>query len=119
MWRQARAEETSAGPQSPGGGRPGESLRDVGTSASTQRARLLSNAAQPAPDDIADEQLASFMINPASAILMVRHILKVPRGEWLLQSKAGSELGRMIIRLAQTDGFRTTNVVRRHAQPRK
>jgi NADPH2:quinone reductase len=45
---------------------------------------------------------------------MVRHVLAVPRGEWLLQSAAGSELGRMIIRLAKHDGIRTLNVVRRH-----
>jgi NADPH2:quinone reductase len=67
----------------------------------------------PAPDGIPDEQVASFVINPASAILMVRHVLAVPRGEWLLQSAAGSELGRMIIRLAKRDGIRTLNVVRR------
>jgi NADPH:quinone reductase-like Zn-dependent oxidoreductase len=67
----------------------------------------------PAPDGIADEQVASFVINPASAILMVRHLLAVPPGEWLLQSAAGSELGRMIIRLAKRDGIRTLNVVRR------
>jgi NADPH:quinone reductase-like Zn-dependent oxidoreductase len=67
----------------------------------------------PAPDGISDEQVASFVINPASAILMVRHVLAVPRGEWLLQSAAGSELGRMIIRLAKRDGIRTLNVVRR------
>ena len=58
--------------------------------------------AWPVPDDIADEQIASFMINPATALLMVRHVLAVPRGEWLLQSAASGELGRMIIRLAHT-----------------
>jgi NADPH2:quinone reductase len=67
----------------------------------------------PVPDEIPDEQVASFVINPASAILMVRHILAVPPGEWLLQSAAGSELGRMIIRLAKHDGIRTLNIVRR------
>jgi NADPH:quinone reductase len=67
----------------------------------------------PTPDEIPDEQVASFVVNPASAILMVRHVLAVPRGEWLLQSAAGSELGRMIIRLAKHDGIRTINVVRR------
>ena len=67
----------------------------------------------PVPDDLPDEQIASFFINPASAILMLRHILAIPRGEWLLQSAAGSELGRMMIRLAQRDGIRTINVVRR------
>lgn len=67
----------------------------------------------PVPEDISDEQAASFFINPASAVVMVRRVLAVPRGEWLLQSAAGSEIGRMIIRLAKHDGIRTLNVVRR------
>jgi NADPH:quinone reductase-like Zn-dependent oxidoreductase len=67
----------------------------------------------PVPGEISDRQVASFLINPATAILMVRHVLAVPRGEWLLQSAAGSELGRMIIRLCRRDGIRTVNVVRR------
>ena len=44
---------------------------------------------------------------------MVRHVLKVPEGEWLLQSAAGSTLGRMMIKLGRHDGFKTLNVVRR------
>jgi NADPH:quinone reductase-like Zn-dependent oxidoreductase len=71
------------------------------------------HALLPVPDDLPDEQIASFFINPASAILMLRHVLAIPRGEWLLQSAARSELGRMIIRLAKRDGIRTINVVRR------
>jgi len=67
----------------------------------------------PAPDDLPDEQVACFTINPASAILMLRHVLAIPPGEWLLQSAASGELGRMIIRLAKHDGIRTVNVVRR------
>jgi NADPH:quinone reductase-like Zn-dependent oxidoreductase len=74
---------------------------------------LLAEKAYPVAGDIPDEQVASFLINPATAILMVRHVLAVPRGEWLLQSAASSELGRMIIRLAKRDGIRTINVVRR------
>ncbi|MFF7889897.1 zinc-binding dehydrogenase [Streptomyces sp. NPDC020794] len=65
------------------------------------------------PDDVPDDQAASFVVNPAAAIVMVRHVLAVPQGEWLLQSAAGSELGRMIIRLAKREGIRTVNVVRR------
>lgn len=52
-------------------------------------------------------------IPEASAILMLHHVLAIPAGEWLLQSAANSELGRMIIRLAKHDGIRTVNVVRR------
>lgn len=65
------------------------------------------------PEDISDEQVASFLINPASAVLMVRHVLAIPAGEWLLQSAANSELGQMIIKLAKRDGIRTINIVRR------
>jgi len=76
---------------------------------------LPSARVQPVPDDLSDEQVASFFINPATAILMLRHVLAIPKGEWLLQSAAGSELGRMIIKLAKHDGIRTINVVRRRA----
>ncbi len=44
---------------------------------------------------------------------MARHVLQVPKGAWLLQSAAGSTLGRMMIKLGKHDGFRTINVVRR------
>jgi NADPH2:quinone reductase len=80
-----------------------------------QYAVLPAGRVLPVPDDLPDEQVASFLINPATAILMVRKVLAVPKGEWLLQSAAGSELGRMIIRLAKHDGIRTINIVRRRA----
>ncbi len=67
----------------------------------------------PVPKDLPDEQVASFFVNPATVLAMVRHVLKVPKGAWLLQTAAGSALGRMIIKLGRRDGFRTINVVRR------
>lgn len=69
--------------------------------------------ARPVPRDIPDDQVATFFVNPATVLAMVRHVLAVPRGAWLLQSAAGSALGRMIIKLANHDGIRTINVVRR------
>jgi NADPH:quinone reductase-like Zn-dependent oxidoreductase len=80
----------------------------------SQYAVVPAERAWPVPDNIPDEQIASLLINPATAILMVRHVLAVPRGDWLLQSAANSELGRMIIKLAKHDGIKTINVVRRH-----
>jgi NADPH:quinone reductase len=71
--------------------------------------------ARPVPSDIPDEQAAAYFVNPASVLAMARHVLKVPRGEWLLQSAAGSTLGRMMIKLGRHDGFKTLNVVRRRA----
>ncbi|MFI5458847.1 MAG: zinc-dependent alcohol dehydrogenase family protein [Isosphaerales bacterium] len=69
--------------------------------------------ARPVPDDIPDEQAATFFVNPATALGIVRHVLAVPKGDWLLQSAAGSTLGRMIILLGRHDGFKTLNIVRR------
>jgi NADPH2:quinone reductase len=69
--------------------------------------------ARPVPDDIPDEQAAAYFVNPATVLALARHVLKVRRGDWLLQSAAGSTLGRMMIKLGRHDGFRTLNVVRR------
>jgi NADPH:quinone reductase-like Zn-dependent oxidoreductase len=69
--------------------------------------------ARPFPADLPDEQVASAFVNPMTVLAMVRHVLEVPPGGWLLQSAAGSELGKMVIRLGKHDGFRTLNVVRR------
>lgn len=70
----------------------------------------------PVPDDISDEQAACFFVNPATALVMTRYEFRIPRGEWLLQSAAGSALGKMIIRLAKREGFKTINIVRRLEQ---
>ncbi len=69
--------------------------------------------ARPIPDDIPDEQAAAFFVNPATVLALARHVLRVPKGAWLLQGAAGSTLGRMIIKLGRHDGFKTLNVVRR------
>lgn len=72
--------------------------------------------AVPLHADIPDEQAASFFVNPATALIMTAHVLKVPPGAWLMQTAAGSALGRMVIRLGKHTGFRTINVVRRRDQ---
>jgi NADPH:quinone reductase-like Zn-dependent oxidoreductase len=72
--------------------------------------------AVPVPNGLSDEQAASFFVNPASALVMTRYLLRIPPGAWLLQTAAGSALGRMVIRLGKHDGFRTINVVRRREQ---
>jgi NADPH:quinone reductase len=67
----------------------------------------------PVPDDIADDQAATFFINPATAYLLIAKVLAIPNGGTLLQTAAGSALGTMIIRLARARGIRTINIVRR------
>ena len=70
----------------------------------------------PVPSDIPDDQAATFFVNPATALALTRHVLAVPPGAYLLQTAAGSALGRMVIRLGKEYGFRTVNVVRRREQ---
>ncbi len=70
----------------------------------------------PVSSSLSIEQAATFFVNPASAWVMTRKVLRVPQGAWLLQTAAGSVLGRMVIRIGKHCGFRTINVVRREAQ---
>lgn len=70
----------------------------------------------PVPPRLSDEDAATFFVNPASAFIMTRWVLRVPRRAWLLQTAAGSALGHMVIRLGRQFGFRTINVVRRPEQ---
>jgi len=42
--------------------------------------------------------------------------MAVPEGQWLLQTAAGSVLGRMVIALAKKRGIKTINVIRRSEQ---
>ncbi|KAH9552949.1 hypothetical protein CY35_09G094600 [Sphagnum magellanicum] len=64
------------------------------------------------PDSISDEAAAQFVINPWTLYGMLTD-LKVPKGEYLLQTAAGSVLGRQVIQLAKHWGIKTINVVRR------
>lgn len=42
--------------------------------------------------------------------------MSVPEGKWLLQTAAGSVLGRILIAIAKKRGVKTINVVRRSEQ---
>jgi NADPH2:quinone reductase len=69
----------------------------------------------PISSSLSVEQAATFFVNPATAWVMTREVLKVPQGEWLVQTAAASSLGKMIVRLGRHCGFRTLNIVRREA----
>jgi NADPH:quinone reductase-like Zn-dependent oxidoreductase len=67
------------------------------------------------PGSVADEQAAMFFVNPITAYVLVREVLKVPRGGWVLVTAAGSALGKSVVRMGKRDGFRTICVVRSSA----
>ena len=67
----------------------------------------------PVSKKLTDDQAAVFFVNPATAWILTREILRVPTGEWLIQTAAGSTLGHMVARLGRHYGFRTLCIVRR------
>jgi NADPH:quinone reductase-like Zn-dependent oxidoreductase len=69
----------------------------------------------PVPDTISDAAAAQFVINPWTVYGMLSD-LQVPKGEYVLQTAAGSVLGRQVIQLAKHWGIKTINVVRRAEQ---
>lgn len=64
------------------------------------------------PSELDDQQAAMYLINPLSSYAMVKDVLNVQRGRWLMLSGAGSALSQMVIRMARLDGVNTIAVVR-------
>jgi NADPH2:quinone reductase len=109
--------------ESSGGGVRGRLFRGKRVAALNQRGGNWSEYAVipdqqviPISSSLSLDQAATFFVNPATAWVMTREVLKVPPGAWLAQTAAGSSLGRMIIRLGRHAGFRTFNIVRRQNQ---
>jgi NADPH:quinone reductase-like Zn-dependent oxidoreductase len=98
--------------------RAGKRVAVLNGQGGTWAERVIVSARQVVPiaPAVSDDQAASFFVNPASAIIMTEYVLKVPINAWLLQTAAGSALGRMVIRLGKHRGFRTISVVRRRDQ---
>lgn len=70
----------------------------------------------PVPDTVSDEDAAQAMVNPLTAWLLTIEEHKLGRGDWLVQTAAGSVVGRLVLQLAKARGFHTINLVRRQAQ---
>ena len=64
------------------------------------------------PAQLDDYQAAMYLINPLSSYAMVKDVLNVQSGRWLMLSGAGSALSQMVIRMGKLYGFKTIAVVR-------
>lgn len=64
------------------------------------------------PDTMSDAVAAQFVINPWTLYGMLLD-LQIPKGKYLLQTAAGSVLGRQLIQLAKHWDIKTINIVRR------
>lgn len=97
--------------------RPGQRVIPLGVQGTWQD-YILAPSAQliPVPDSISDQTAAQFVVNPLTAWIMTIEELSLKPGEWLLQTAAGSTLGRVVLQIARLRGFKTINVVRRREQ---
>jgi NADPH:quinone reductase-like Zn-dependent oxidoreductase len=66
------------------------------------------------PDQLSDSSACQMVTNPLTALLLVREIGVQP-GEWLMQTAAGSTVGKLVVQLARHRGIPTINVIRRRA----
>jgi NADPH2:quinone reductase len=97
--------------------RPGQRVIPLGVQGTWQEYLLAeSTGLIPVPDSITDQTAAQFVVNPLTAWIMTIEELQLKPGEWLLQTAAGSTLGRVVLQIARLRGFKTINVVRRRAQ---
>jgi NADPH:quinone reductase len=83
--------------------------------------RTVTSARQviPIPKQMPEDQAAMCFVNPVTAYVLVREILKVPAGQWLVQSAGNSALGKMIIRLGMNFDFKTLSIIRRQEDVEK
>jgi NADPH:quinone reductase-like Zn-dependent oxidoreductase len=70
----------------------------------------------PVPDAVSDQDAAQAMINPVTALVLTTVEHRLRPEEWLAQTAAGSTVGRLVLQLGRSEGFRTLNLVRRSAQ---
>lgn len=70
----------------------------------------------PVAEGVTDQTAAQFLANPVTAWVMLIDELGLKEGDWVLQTAAGSTLGRLVIQLAQLKGLKTVNLVRRAEQ---
>jgi NADPH:quinone reductase len=69
----------------------------------------------PIPDSISDEQGSMMFVNPFTAWALIQK-LKAHRAKAFVQTAAGSQLGKMIWRLAEEFGLKSISIVRRKNQ---
>jgi NADPH2:quinone reductase len=67
------------------------------------------------PDAMSVSTAAQLVSNPLTALILVKDELDVRPGEWLLQTAAGSTVGKLVLQLGTHFGIKTLNVVRRRS----
>ena len=58
-------------------------------------------------------QMAMIMANPPTAWLLLKTVVDLEPGDWVIQNAANSAVGQYLMQLAHIYGYKTVNVVRR------
>ncbi len=94
---------------------PGDLVINLQRENWTQRRLVPARDVIKLPAGIEVRQAAMLRINPPTALLLLSDVVSIRRGEWVIQNAANSAVGRLLVRLAQRQGLRTVNVVRRES----
>jgi NADPH:quinone reductase len=70
----------------------------------------------PTPSGLSDAQAGALWVNYLSIVAMVDDVLRLKSGDVLIQTAAGSQLGRAMVEFATLRGLVLVNVVRRSEQ---
>ncbi|MFD0764557.1 zinc-dependent alcohol dehydrogenase family protein [Mucilaginibacter lutimaris] len=68
----------------------------------------------PVPDNVDDTQ-AALIVNPLTCLVILREILNIKEGQWVMNTAASTNIGQLLIQLANILGFQLINVVRNRA----
>jgi len=65
------------------------------------------------PPGIDDRHACMLRVNPPTAWLLLHHFVALHPGDWVVQNAATSGVGRAVIEIARSAGWKTLNIVRR------
>ena len=93
--------------------KPGDLVINMQRENWAQARRVRAEDAMPLPAGLDLKQAAMLRINPPTAQLLLEDHVALRPGDWVIQDVANSAVGRHLIVLAKSRGWRTINVVRR------
>ena len=67
------------------------------------------------PRDVPEEQAAISFINPPTAYCLLKHIVDLEPGSWVVQNAGNSAVGLSVIQMAKAFGLKTISQVRRES----
>lgn len=80
-----------------------------------QKLLLPADRITPLPADIDAVQASMMLINPPTAYLLLRDIVPLEEGDWVIQNAGNSAVAGYLRSFARERGIKTVNVVRREA----